>query len=62
MFCFQKNDINFDSYHSRFNAIQSKMCYSELARAVKALECENSKTEERVLSSIPDSYSFMNKF
>ena len=56
-FFLKKNDINFDSYHSRFNAIQSKICYSELARVVKALEWE--KTEERVVNSIPDSYSFM---
>ena len=56
-FFLKKKDINFDSYQSRFNAIQYKICYSELARVVKALEWE--KTEERVVNSIPDSYSFM---
>ena len=41
----KKADINFDTYHSRFNAIQSRINSSELAIAVKALECENSKLE-----------------
>ena len=33
----KKKDINFDTYSSRFNAIQSKIYSSELAQAVKAL-------------------------
>ena len=37
----KKNNI-FDTYRSRFNAIQSRIHSSELALAVKAHECENS--------------------
>ena len=35
-----KADMNFDTYHSRFNAIPSKIYSTELAQSVKVLECD----------------------